>query len=71
MTKARIANNIIFYNVYHMSSILQGLSSEGYDINKDIISSLAPYITSHINRFGKYSINKNIKIPELNFEIDL
>jgi len=54
-----------------MSSILQGLSSEGYDINKDIISSLAPYITIHINRFGKYTINKNIKIPELNFEIDL
>lgn len=66
-----IANTIIFYNVYHMSSILKNLSSESYDINKDIISSLAPYITSHINRFGKYSIDKTIKIPELIFDIEL
>jgi hypothetical protein len=54
-----------------MSEILHGLSSEGYDINKDIVSSLAPYMTSHINRFGKYSIDKNIKIPELKFDIDV
>ena len=66
-----VANTIIFYNVYHMSEILHGLSSEGYDINKDIVASLAPYMTSHINRFGKYSIDKNIKIPELKFDIDV
>jgi hypothetical protein len=28
-------------------------------------------ITSHINRFGKYSIDKTIKIPELIFDIEL
>ncbi|PRR81176.1 Tn3 family transposase [Clostridium vincentii] len=66
-----VANTIIFYNVYHMSEILHGLSSEGYDINKDIVSSLAPYMTSHINRFGKYSIDKNLEIPELKFDIDV
>ncbi|MPQ34132.1 hypothetical protein E4V42_22360 [Clostridium estertheticum] len=52
-----------------MLEILHGLLSEGYDINKDIVSSLAPYMTSHINRFGKYSIDKNIEIPELKFDI--
>lgn len=66
-----VANNIIFYNVYHMSTILQSLSLEGYYINDDIISSLAPYMTRHINRFGKYSIDKNIKIPELKFDINV
>jgi len=66
-----VANTIIFYNVYHMSAILQGLASEGYDINEDIISSLAPYMTSHINRFGKYSIDKNIDVPELKFDINV
>ncbi len=52
-----------------MSIILQELSNEGYHITEDILSGLAPYITGHINRFGKYSIDKNIKIPELNFDI--
>lgn len=66
-----VANNIIFYNVYHMSKILQDLSEEGYDINEDIISCLSPYITTHINRFGKYSIDKNIHIPELKFDINV
>lgn len=65
-----IANAIIFYNVYHMTDILQNLSLEGYDV-KDTIASLAPYMTSHINRFGKYSIDKNIKIPELKFDIEI
>lgn len=66
-----IANAIIFYNVYHMSLILKDISNEGYDVNDDIISSFAPYMTSHINRFGQYTIDKNIKIPELAFDINL
>ncbi|MBU3076019.1 Tn3 family transposase [Clostridium estertheticum] len=60
---------LLFYNIYRILEILHGLLSEGYDINKDIVSSLAPYMTSHINRFGKYSIDKNIEIPELKFDI--
>lgn len=54
-----------------MSIILQQLTNEGHNITEDIISSLAPYITGHINRFGKYSIDKNIKIPELKFDINV
>ena len=63
-----IANNIIFYNVYYMSIILQELKNEGYEITEELIACLAPYITGHINRFGKYSINKEINIPEFRFE---
>lgn len=58
----------VFYN---MSLILQNLSSEGFDVSDDIISSLTPYMTSHIIRFGQYTIDKNIKIPELRFDIRL
>jgi TnpA family transposase len=64
-----VANNVIFYNVYHMSNILKGLASEGYEITEDIIAALAPYMTEHINRFGKYGIDKNIKIPVLDFDL--
>lgn len=42
-----VANSIIFYNVYHMSIILQNLASEGYEINEDILSSLSPYMTGY------------------------
>ncbi|MBX4262760.1 Tn3 family transposase (plasmid) [Clostridium estertheticum] len=40
--KHLVANTIIVYNVSHMSAILHGISSEGCDINKDIVSLLAP-----------------------------
>lgn len=66
-----IANCVIFYNVYHMSLILQNLISEGYEVNEDILSSMSPYITSHINRFGKYTIDSTRKTPDLNFDIKL
>jgi TnpA family transposase len=66
-----VANCVIFYNVYHMSIILQNLISEGYEITEEILASLSPYITGHINRFGKYGIDKNRKIPNLKFDIKL
>jgi TnpA family transposase len=66
-----IANCVIFYNVFHMSIILQKLKSEGYEITDEIIERLSPYIRYHINRFGKYRINKNRKVPNLIFDIKI
>jgi hypothetical protein len=51
-----IANNVIFYNVFNMSIILQKLQLEGYEITDEILERLSPYIRNHINRFGKYNI---------------
>lgn len=63
-----IANNVIFYNVFHMSIILQKLNLEGYEITDEILERLSPYIRAHINRFGKYKISKNRKPPKLIFD---
>jgi TnpA family transposase len=63
-----IANNVIFYNVFHMSIILQKLKLEGYEITNEILERLSPYIRIHINRFGKYTVNKNRKPPKLIFD---
>jgi hypothetical protein len=30
---------------------------------------LSPYITAHVNRFGKYHLNSNRKPPELHFDV--
>lgn len=66
-----VANCVIFYNVYHMSIILQKLISEGYEISDELLASMSPYLTNHINRFGKYNIDKNKKIPEIDFNIKM
>ena len=66
-----VGNLIIFHNVAAMTNVLRDLKSEGYTINEDIISRLAPYRTEHINRFGKYRLKFDKKpqplVDDLNF----
>jgi len=47
---------------------LQKLKLEGYEITNEILERLSPYIRIHINRFGKYTVNKNRKPPKLIFD---
>ncbi|WP_053956400.1 Tn3 family transposase [Inediibacterium massiliense] len=66
-----IANCVIFYNVYNMSIAIQELIKKGYLIDSDILSLLSPYINQHINRFGRYSLDKGRATPKLDFNISL
>lgn len=66
-----IANCVIFYNVYNMSIAIQDLIKKGYYIDSNILSFLSPYINQHINRFGRYSLDKEKSAPELVFNINL
>ena len=66
-----VANTVIFYNVFHMSVILQELASSGYEITEEILECLSPYIRPHINRFGKYSVDNNRQVPDLSYELQL
>ena len=52
-------------NVVDMSSIIQQLEKEGMDIQKDDLTLLSPYMTSHIKHFGDYTINTDQRPPEL------
>ena len=47
---------MIFYNVNAVSQVLHGLQEEGYPIDDQAVAMLSPYITQHINRFGKYRL---------------
>lgn len=40
---------------------------EGF--NTELICYLSPYITTHVNRFGKYHIDSNRKPEKLPFEL--
>lgn len=54
-----------------MSMAIEKLTKEGHKIDSNMLSLLSPYINQHINRFGRYSLDKERAAPELNFNIDL
>lgn len=54
-----VSNCLIFYNVFEMMRILQELISKGYAIDEEIMGALSPYLTKHISRFGRYSLDLN------------
>lgn len=65
-----VSNCIIFYNVFHITQILQELIMEGHKI-EDTIAALSPYITQHINRFGRYNLDLNRKPPNIDYNLSL
>jgi TnpA family transposase len=64
-----IANAVIFQNVVDLTEILQQLQSEGYLLKREDVACLSPYLTSHIKRFGDYTIDMNAVPPPLNRQI--
>lgn len=64
-----VANCLIFYNVFSLSRILDDYIQDRYEYDEELISYLIPYITVHVNRFGKYSIDFNRKPPQLPFDL--
>lgn len=66
-----VSNCIIFYNVFHITKILQELIMEGHKIEEDTIAALSPYITQHINRFWRYNLDLNRKPPNIDYNLSL
>ncbi len=62
-----VANCLIFHNVQSMSSILKELSLEGREFDDEVLSRIGPYLTGHVNRFGKYPLNMNRNTQPLSF----
>ncbi|HFK1785828.1 TPA: Tn3 family transposase [Bacillus cereus] len=64
-----IANCLIFYNVFHLTRILHEYIQEGNKIDAEVLSDLSPYLTFHVNRFGKYRLDSNRRPPNIEFDI--
>jgi len=62
-----VANMVILHNVEQMSRILAELRDEGIDINPEVLAGLSPYRTSHINRFGDYTVDTSKEITPMDF----
>ena len=58
-----VANMVILHNVEGMTKILALLRDEGMGINAEVLAGLSPYRTSHINRFGDYTVDLSRKLP--------
>lgn len=54
-----VANLVILHNVEQMTRVLAELRGEGSTISPEVLAGLSPYRTSHINRFGDYTLDLN------------
>jgi TnpA family transposase len=52
-----VANCLIFHNVQAQTRVLHQLADEGHEFDEATLSRLSPYLTEHVNRFGKYTLN--------------
>jgi len=58
-----VANCLIFHNVQAQTRVLRQLADEGHEFDEATLSRLSPYLTEHVNRFGKYTVNLDRTSP--------
>jgi hypothetical protein len=49
--------------------VLHELAAEGYEIEADSVTRLSPYLTEHINRFGKYKLDLERATPAPDYNL--
>ncbi len=59
-----IANVVMLHNVVDMTDVLHEMAAEGYDITPEFVSTLSPYMTRHLKRFGEYVIDTTSIAPK-------
>src|SRR5690349_8212989 len=65
-----VANCLIFHNVQAQTRILRQLAEEE-EFDDATLCRLSPYLTEHVNRFGKYTLDLDRDSPATDFTIDL
>jgi hypothetical protein len=67
--KEVIANAVVLQNVVDMTHVLHELSAEGFDISREMVAALSPYLTRNIKRFGDYTLD--MTLPPQPFQAEL
>lgn len=62
---------VILHNVERMTRVLKDLREEGGAISPELLGGLSPYRTSHINRFGDYTLDLDTEIGPLDYGIKI
>ena len=59
-----VASAVILHNAVDLSLTIQQLSKEGVSISRQMLASLSPYLTRHLNRYGDFVIDlQTIPMP--------
>jgi len=64
-----VANCVIFHNVFALTRTMHNLQKQNYPLDPALIASLSPYLTHHINRFGRYDQDPGRRPPELVYDL--
>ncbi|MCM2523596.1 Tn3 family transposase [Stenotrophomonas maltophilia] len=62
-----VANLVILHNVEQMTRVLAELRQDGANISPEVLAGLSPYRTSHINRFGDYTLDLKREVEPIDF----
>ncbi|MEN1938904.1 Tn3 family transposase [Paenibacillus sp. 102] len=60
-----------FITFFNLLRILHEYIQEGNELDEEVLSDLSPYLTFHINRFGKYRLEDNRQPPDIQFDMDI
>ncbi len=66
-----LANGLIFHNVCVMTRVLHKLRADGVPVEADTVAALSPYIRSHINRFGRYTLNLSRTPMAIDYDLSI
>jgi Tn3 transposase DDE domain len=50
-----VSNLLVFHNLVSMTRAMGKMEADGYPVSDELVASLSPYPTEHINRFGNYN----------------
>ncbi len=64
-----VANMVILHNVQWMPRKLKELQARGYPVDEPVLKALSPYRTSHINRFGDYTLDLTRAVEPIDYKI--
>lgn len=66
-----VASAVIFQNTVDISAAVRSLVEEEYQVDRELLSTLSPYLTRHLKRYGDYVVDLTT-IPEpLDFAVSL
>lgn len=64
-----VANMVILHNVQWMSRKLKELQGQGYQVGEPVLKALSPYRTTHINRYGDYTLDLSRQFEPIDYKI--
>ena len=64
-----IANTLILHTTVTLSRVLRELIREGHPIDVESVGALSPYLTKHIDRFGRYTLDLTRQPPPPDYEV--